>query len=321
MLKPITVPGAPLTLSSMVLGNGAFRPDFPLDAIDRVYDQYRQAGGTCFDTAHCYSFWLPGGAGSAERALGACIRRHADRDRVTVITKGGHPAILPDYPRPDAFLGPERIALDIAQSLERLGMASIDLYLLHRDDPRVPVGEVIDMLHGHLASGRVRAIGASNWSVERLEAANAYAQAHGRRGFVVSQPQFNLGCPNAPRPATDPAMRYLDDADLAWHTRTGLPVVCYSSTAGGYFASNGARGREGYENPTSRARLQRAQKLAGERGVTPGQIALAYVMAQPFTAVPILGTADPAHLADALAAADVALTPAQVRWLRDGDKK
>jgi aryl-alcohol dehydrogenase-like predicted oxidoreductase len=320
MLKSIPVPGSPLTLCSMVLGNGVFRPDFPLDAIDRIYQQYRQAGGTCFDTAHCYSFWLPGGSGCAERALGACIRRHADRASVTVITKGGHPAIPPDYPRPDNFLGPERIALDIAQSLERLGMDSIDLYLLHRDDPRVPVGEIIDMLHAHLASGRVRAIGASNWSVERLEAANAYARAHGRRGFVVSEPQFNLGHPNAPRPTSDPATRYLDDADLAWHARTGLPVVCYSSTAGGYFASGGERGREGYENPTSRARLRRAQELAGERGVTPGQIALAYVMAQPFPAVPILGTADPAHLADALAAADVALTPSQVKWLRDGDE-
>jgi aryl-alcohol dehydrogenase-like predicted oxidoreductase len=317
MLRQIQIPHSPLMLSAMALGAGAFGPRMTANATDLLYEEFRGAGGTCFDTAHCYSFWLPGGAGSAERSLGACIRRHADRRNVTIITKGGHPAVPPDYPRPDAYLGPERIAQDIAESLENLGTDTIDVFLLHRDDPRVPVGEIIDMLDVHVAAGRLRAYGASNWSVERLEAANAYTRAHGRSGMVISEPQFSLGCYNAPRPKGDPAMRYLDDGDLAWHTRSGLPVLCYGPTAHGYFASGGKLGRKAYENATSRGRLVRAQQLAAELGTTPNQIALAYVCAQPFTAIPILGTANTAHLADALAAADVVLTPAQVRWLTD----
>jgi aryl-alcohol dehydrogenase-like predicted oxidoreductase len=317
MLRQIPIPHSPLTLSAMALGAGAFGPRLTPDATDRLYERFRGAGGTCFETAHCYSFWLPGGAGSAERSLGACIRRHGDRGNVTIITKGGHPAVPPAYPRPDAYLGPERIAQDIAESLERLGTDTIDVFLLHRDDPRVPVGEIIDMLDAHVGAGRLRAYGASNWSVERLQAANAYARSHGRGGLVLSEPQFSLGCANGPRPKGDPAMRHLDGEDIAWHGRTGLPALCYGPTAHGYFASGGALGRKAYENALSRGRLRRAQQLAAELGVTPNQIALAYVCTQPFIAIPILGTANPAHLGDALGAADVILTPAQVRWLVD----
>lgn len=303
----------------MALGSGAFSPDLSPEAIDRFYDLFRQAGGSCFDTAHCYSFWLPAGAGCAERALGACIHRHGDRKNVCVITKGGHPAVDPGYPRPDFYLAPEVLASDIADSLERLATETLDLFLLHRDDTRMPVGEIIDDLNTHIVAGRVRAIGASNWSIERIAAANAYAQARGLCGFVVSQPQFSLACPSAPRPTADPAMRYLDDADLAWHAQTGLPVVCYSPTANGYFASGGQRGRDAYENPTSRARLARAQQLADKLGATAHQIALAYLLGQDFPAIPILGTGNPTHLSAALQAAEIALTPAQVTWLRSGD--
>ena len=319
MLKTLLIPRSSLKLSSMALGNSPFSPGVSPEATDRLYEQFREAGGTCFDTAHCYSFWIPGGDGSGERLLGACIRRHGDRENVAIITKGGHPAVLPSYPRPEAFLSPECIARDIAESLERLGTDRIDLYLLHRDDPRVAVGEIVECLNEHIAAGRVRAIGTSNWSVQRQAAANTYAQANGRCEFVVSQPQFNLACPNAPEPTTDPAMRFLSDADLAWHKQSGLPVVCYSPTAQGYFATGGQRAQGSFDNPTSRARLGRASQLAAEFGVTTHQIALAYLLCERFPIIPILGTGDATHLSEALAAAGVDLSPHQVRWLRDGD--
>ncbi len=319
-MKYHNLPNSPLTLSALALGNGVFGVGLMPDATDRLYSLYRDAGGNTFDTAHCYSFWLPNGSGASERVLGRCIRRFNDRKNVFIITKGGHPAVLPDYPRPDSFLAPEIIASDINDSLERLGFDTIDLYLLHRDDPRMPVSGIIDTLNSHIATGRLRSIGVSNWTTARIAEANAYAQANGLHGFVVSQPQFSLAQPNAPEPTTDPANRYLYDHDIAWHTRSRLPVLCYSPTAGGYFASDGVRSKGTFENPTSRARLIRAQQLAAQLGATPNQIALAYLMAQPFLIIPILGTSDPVHLADGLASANIQLTPTQVRWLRDGER-
>ena len=302
----------------MALGNGAFTPGLPPGMTARLYAQYREAGGNIFDTAHCYCFWLPDGNGASEHAIGQCIRDNHDRRNVFIITKGGHPASLPGYPRPDAFLAPEVLASDIRDSLERLGVETIDLYLLHRDDARMPVSAIIDALNTHIAANRLRAVGVSNWSTARIAEANAYAQTHGLHGFVASQPQFSLAQCNTPEPQTDPAMRYLYSHDIAWHTQSQLPVICYSPTAGGYFASNGARAKESFDNPVSRARLSRVRQLSSQLGATLNQIALAYLMALPFRVIPILGTADPAHLADSLAAADIHLTPAQACWLCDG---
>lgn len=301
----------------MCLGSGAFGTGLPQGQTDKLYTAYRQAGGNCFDTAHCYCFWLAGGQGSSERALGECIRRHGDVGRVSIITKGGHPAVEPGYPRPDGYLSPQVIASDIADSLERLGVG-IDLYLLHRDDPRVPVGEIIHCLNQHITAGRLGAIGASNWSIARLAQANAYAAQNHLHGFVASQPQFNLAQPNDPIATTDPAMRYLSHGGVAWHGQSGLPVICYSSTAGGYFASGGQRRIKAYDNPVSRARLVRAGQLARQLQVGTGQIVLAYLRCQPFAVIPILGTSDLEHLQEAMAAASIKLTPQQVRWLENG---
>ena len=318
-MKSNLLPNFPLTLSNLALGNGAFGTGLMPDATDRLYSLYRNAGGNTFDTAHCYSFWLPNGSGASERALGQCIRKFNDRKNVFIVTKGGHPAVLPGYPRPDSYLAPAALASDITDSLERLGFDTIDLYLLHRDDPRMPVSVIIDALNSHIAAGRLRAIGVSNWTTTRIAEANAYAQANGLHGFVASQPQFSLAHTNTPEPTTDPANRYLYDHDIAWHTQSQLPVLCYSPTAGGYFASDGVCCKGNFENPTSRGRLVRAQQLAAQLLTTPNQIALAYLMAQPFRIIPILGTSDPAHLADGLGSVNIQLTPAQARWLRDGN--
>jgi len=318
-MKHYFIPNSDLKLSALALGNNPFGMGLPAGMMERLYTLYRDAGGNTFDTAHCYCFWLPNGNGASERALGQCIRQFNDRKNVNIVTKGGHPAVLPDYPRPDFFLAPETLAADINDSLERLGFDSIDLYLLHRDDPRTAVSDIIDTLNTHIAAGRLRAIGVSNWTTARIAEANAYAQAKKLHGFVVSEPQFNLAHSNTPEPQADPALRSLYDHDLAWHTQSQLPVICYTPTAAGYFASNGVRGKDAYENSISRARLNRVRQLASQLRTSPNQIALAYLMAQPFRVIPILGTADPTHLADGLAAADLQLTPSQARWLRDGE--
>ena len=115
-------------------------------------------------------------------------------------------------------------------------------------------------------------------------------------------------------------MLFLEEPDREWHRRTGLPVVPYTSTAGGYFASGGQSAKAAFDNETSRARLDRAGTLAKELGVTPGQVALAWLMHQDFPVFPIVGARNRDHLREDLGAAQVRLTPEQVRWLERGDK-
>jgi aryl-alcohol dehydrogenase-like predicted oxidoreductase len=308
------IPHTDLRVSALCYGLGSFGSRVKGTEMERLFATFREAGGNFFDTAHCYAFWLEEGAGSSERALGECLRRFGGRAEIVIGTKGGHPDMGGGYPRPDRYLAPEVIASDIHDSLERLSVEAIDLYYLHRDDPRVPVGEIIESLNRE--KGRIRYLGASNWTVARIDAANAYAAAHGLKGFAASQPQWSLGEPNW-QPGPEPTMRCATDTDREWYAAHSLAVVPYSSTSNGYFATGGERGRD-YQNPKNEARLRRAQQLAADLDCTPNQIALAYLMSQGFLVVPIIGTTDPEHLRDAMGAAQVSLTPEQVRWLREG---
>lgn len=304
-----------LNVSPLCYGTVAFGTTAKGDALLALYDQFRAAGGNFFDTAHCYCFWIDGAHGASERALGACIRQRGDRDRVVIATKGGHPDAGPQYRRPADYLAAPVIAQDITESLERLGTDRIDLYWLHRDAPRVPVSDIIETLNAEIARGRIRYLGASNWTTDRIAAANQHAQQRGLHGFVASQPRWSLAQPNPVKDSTNLALR---EADRLWHIQSQIAVIPYSPTACGYFASDGARARDQYENPRNRERLQRAKTLAASLGATPNQIALAYLLNQPFPVIPILGTANPAHLQDALAATTIPLTPAHLTWLRDG---
>ncbi len=318
-MKTVAIPDSPLVLSGLALGTGVFGTGVSEEVTEKVYAAYREAGGNTFDTAHCYCCWIPGqGSGSSERALGACIRKFNDRKNVFVVTKGGHPSTGEMYPRPDYFLSGETLASDIGESLDRLGVGAIDLYFLHRDDPRMPMKEIVDSLNTHITAGRLNAIGVSNWTTARIAEANAYAREQGLQGFVVSQPQWSLAKTNVAEPEKDPANRALYDRDVAWHEETGFPVMCYSPTAGGYFATDGEKGKKTYENEVSRARLKRAQELGAKLGATATQVALAYLMNQKFPVIPILGTADAAHLKECLGAGEIVLSAEEVGWLREG---
>src|SRR5690242_14728387 len=116
MLKRFSIPHSDLMVSAMCLGCTAFGTGLPESTTERLYAAFRESGGNCFDTAHCYCFWLPGGAGASERALGECVRRHHDEKNVLVISKGGHPSAAPGYVRSEHYLSPEVLDSDIAES-------------------------------------------------------------------------------------------------------------------------------------------------------------------------------------------------------------
>ncbi|MHB9106062.1 MAG: aldo/keto reductase [Armatimonadota bacterium] len=312
------LPGTDLQVSALCYGAVPFGMTVTGEEGDRLFGAFLEAGGNFFDTAHCYCCWLEGGDGVSERTLGEMVRRFGVRDRVVIATKGGHPDIPPVYVGREHYLSPEVVGRDLDGSLQRLGMECVDLYYLHRDDARVPVGEIIDMLNTEIRRGKIRYLGCSNWPVARIAAANAYAAEHGLQGFATSQPQFSLAQFNF-KPGEDPTMRSLTDADIAWHAQTGLPAIAYSPTACGYFAGSTGEGAVGqFDNPVSQARRERARQLAVELGCTPHQVAIAYLTNQPFLTIPILGTANMEHLTEAMAATQITLTVEQVRWLQEG---
>lgn len=312
------IPHTDLDVSALCYGASSFGTDVAGDAADRLVADFVAAGGNFFDTAHCYACWVPNGAGASERELGAALRRAGLLGKVIVATKGGHPSFGTDYQRPEDFLSEQVLLSDIAESQERLGIETLDLYFLHRDDGKTPVGELIEFLNAQVQAGTLRYFAASNWSVERIAEANAYAAAKGLQGFVMSQVQWSLAVPNWKPTETEPTVRYVTDKEIAWHRESGIPIACYSATAGGYFSGN-PKAKNLYENPTNQGRYERAVALAEQLSCTPTQIALAYLIQHPVPAIPLFNTIQPDHLSEILGVANVTLTPEQITWLQDGD--
>ena len=318
-MKRRLLDGTDLTLSAICCGAGPFGSALQGKELDAHIAIYRDAGGNFFDTAHCYAFWTPNGAGCSECALGDYMRRNGRGDLV-IGTKGGHPGAQ-GYRNTGQWLSPSRIESDIDDSLGRLGVESIDLFWLHRDDTRLAPGEIVETLNREMRRGRIHCAGVSNWRTDRIAAANAYAVAHGLPGFVANQPEWNLARKNTPNPdpATDPsqgtAMLTLEEQDVAWHRRLRFPAIPYSSTACGYFATGGANARGVFENPVTLKRLNQARALASELKATPGQIALAWLLNQDFPVFPIVGPTNPAHLREDLSAAGIRLSPDQMARL------
>ena len=160
--------------------------------------------------------------------------------------------------------------------------------MLHRDDPHLPVGPIIEALNEHVRAGRVRALGASNWTCARIDEANAYAADHGLAGFCCSSPHLSLAVQNEEhwddtRSARDPEI-------FAWHERGGLPLFAWSAQARGFFAGHESESVDRvYDNADNRERRRRAGELADRVGCTTNQVALAWVLRQPFPVYAVVG--------------------------------
>jgi aryl-alcohol dehydrogenase-like predicted oxidoreductase len=306
-MRYLTIPGIDKPISRIALGAVSFTPERYIQAAE-LLDAFVAAGGTCVDTAHGY------GRGASERALGIWLRDRGTRDQIVVLDKGCHP-IGDSGPR----VGPQFIHADLADSLERLQTDYIDLYLLHRDDERVPVGAIVEALNEEHAAGRIRAFGGSNWRTERIAQANAYAAERGLVGFSASSPNLSLARPKEPMWA---GCISATDADRAWHAATQLALFSWSSQAGGFLSgrftpedtSNADLVRVYYSGENFE-RLRRATELGRPKGVGPIVIALAYVLSQPFPTVALVGSANIAELNESLQALEIALTPDELAYL------
>ena len=294
-LEPLAAPVSRLALGTLGFSPATRERDYAL------LDAWVEAGGTMIDTAHVYE------DGDAERLLGHWLRdRPGVRERVVIVTKGAHPD------GESVRVTPADIAADLRDSVERLG-GPVDLYLLHRDDPAVGAGQLIDALDAHRRAGELRAFGVSNWTLARIEEANRYAAASGVEGICCNSPHLSLAVQSEP-PWPD-CLSATDTASRAWHARTGMPLLAWSAQAGGFFAGSDGESARVYQSDANRARRARAEELGRRLGRSANAVALAWVLAQPFPVVAVIGPHSVEHLRASLDALDVELGPDHVRWL------
>lgn len=281
--------------------------------LDAVYG----LGITAFDTARVY--------GAAEKALGSWVEERGLRDQVVLLSKCAHPA-------PDGIkrVSEKEIRADFAVSSKCLRTGYIDVYLAHRDDPDVPAGNVVEIFNALHAEGKIGAFGGSNWTHRRIEEANEYAYKHDMIPFSVSSPNFGLadqvrdlwggGCVSISGPANREAR--------AWYEKNRMPVIAYSSLGRGLFSGKVKSGRKeeagrfmdefamkGYACPDNFERLKRCEELAEKRGCSVPQIAMAWLFGQSVNTFAVVSTTKPERMQENIAALDIVLGDAEIRYL------
>jgi aryl-alcohol dehydrogenase-like predicted oxidoreductase len=301
------VSGVSNPVSRIVLGSMTLDMERLTDSF-ALLDFYLERGGNCIDTAWVYR------QGGAEKCVGTWIERRGIREKIVLIGKGGAPI---------EFCTPTTITSQLMDSLERLRTEYVDIYLLHRDNPEMPVGEFVECLNDHYQAGRIRCFGGSNWTAQRLEEANAYARAHGLRGFTASSPNFSLAVWNEPT-WTD-CVSASDQTSRAWYKRTGMALFAWSSQAGGFFSGRHTKSEPDSPGKNDMARvwfseanftrLERAQELARRKGVTATQVALAYVLCESPNTFALVGPESLEELKQSIEAGQLILSPAERRWL------
>ena len=210
-------------------------------------------------------------------------------------------------------------------SLQRLGVDSVDLYWLHRDDPGTPVEEILLTLEEFRKAGKIRYAGFSNWTQARAEAARVAAEKLGLPGFIGSQNQWSLA--KADPAKGDPTWAYIDESFAKWHAEYGFAAFPYTSQASGYFRrlDNGSIAKASdlvkglFHHPPNENRYQQIKALQAETGFSIAQIALGYLLGQSFPVFPIVGPRRVADLEESLSASEVTLTSDQVDFLTAAD--
>ena len=264
-----------------------------------------EAGVTFFDTANVYS------AGTSEEFLGRALRDFAARDDVVIATKV-HGRMRPG---PNgAGLSRAAIMAEVDHSLRRLGVDHVDLYQIHRFDPAVPVEETMEALHDVVRAGKARYLGASSmWAWQLAEMQHA-ADLNGWTRFVSMQDHYNL------------LMREEEREMLPYCAATGVGTIPWSPLARGRltrpFDQETARtdtdefGKRLYRDDDGRI-VDAVAEVARGRGVSPAQVALAWVLRNPVVSAPIVGTTKPHHLDDAVAATMLVLDDDEVARLEE----
>ena len=297
-----------LHVAPLCLGGNVFGWTADEEMSFRLLDGFVDAGFNFIDTADVYSKWAPGHhGGESETIIGDWLKRRGKRDDVVIATKVG------------SEMGPRKkglskayIARAVEDSLRRLGTDYIDLYQSHRDDPETPIEETLEAYGALVKAGKVRAIGASNFTAERLAASLEASAQHGLPRYETLQPEYNL------------MARDFEKELAPLCARRAVSVIPYYGLASGFLTGQyrskadlkqSPRGEdvEAYLTGRGFAVLAALDAIAERRRGTPAQVALAWLMTK--VAAPIASATSPKQLADLVASARLKLAAEDIAQL------
>lgn len=313
-MKKATLGRSEIVIAPLVFGGNVFGWTADEARSFELLDRFVERGFNAIDTADSYSAWAPGlSGGESETVLGKWLAQRGRRDDIVLMTKVG-------MWEPRKGLSAANIEAAVEDSLKRLGTDYIDVYFAHIDDENVPLEESLTAFDKLVKAGKVRALGASNYSAERLRQALEIAKEQGLARYDVMQPLYNLH---------DRKDFESELAALAQEQEVGM--VSYFSLASGFLTGkyrsredlkNSARGdfMQNYFSERGERILQTLTAVADEMSVRPAQVALAWLLTRPGVTAPIASATNVAQLDEILGSVDVSLPDALLTRLDEASQ-
>ncbi len=294
-MKHIVIPDTDLKLSP--IGFGCVNAGLKWDGkeADYLFDAFLDMGGNVYDTARVYSDWVPPEIGRSERVIGDWLARSQKRDRVVIVTKGGHPDMTCE--KPDLHrnrVTAKEMRHDLELSLKALRTDCIDIYFYHRDDESISVEELVETMDTFAKEGKIRYYGCSNWSTQRMEAAAVYCKEKGIKGFVSNQALYNVGYKYM-NPLEDDTLVYMDEGMQKFHAEhPGNLAMPYMGVCGGFFNKFIEIGEESvkdspYYTEGNIRVAHRLKEIMEKYGATATQAVLGFFTCQDFACLPLYG--------------------------------
>ena len=275
-----------------------------------MFDHFYSLGGNAFDTAYIYN------NGKSDEYLGRWIKSRKLSENIVILGKGAH--------TPDCF--PDKIRIQLLETLSRLQIECLDIYCLHRDNEEIPVGEFIDALDALKNEGLINIYGASNWSLKRFDKANKYAKSSKKDPFRILSNNFSLA--RMLDPVWDGCESCSDEDFKNYLENESVPIFPWSSQARGFFLDNEYLSNTHHPaNPNKQEqdrvwgdknnieRRERCYSIAKKKGFEPIEVALAYVLRQKFPTFPLIGPRTFFETESSIKAFKVSLTDAELKWM------
>lgn len=325
-----------ITVSQIALGTTSFYSPLSIPDSEACMDLALERGVNLFDTARVYGSWhdVPNAMGLCERVLGDYMKKRGNRERIILSTKGSHP---PFDDMQKNRLTRKDIIEDLDASLKDLQTDYTDIWFLHRDNPACDLYEVMSTLDEQVKKGKIRVLGASNWTVARIREANKLAAENGLTPFSVSQIEWSMAYLEKSH-LYDPTTFVMDETELKEYEKGDIALMLFTSQAHGFFKRvidaggfENLRKKEKesglydsdpnaltrkYDYPRNIERIEAVRELSELYGVSPTAIGIAYLTSRKgFSPIPILGYSKLSQLRESLDDTDLELTQNQLKQI------
>ena len=311
MERKIRIPETDIEIFPFGLGTTGAGLAWDGEDADRIFDAFLDQGGSLIDTAHVYSDWVKPERARSERVIGDWLSRSGKRNRAVIVTKGGHPDMTVENPDTHASrMTKADMISDLEGSLRQLRTDYIDIYFYHRDDLNQSVEELIETMEGFRREGKIRYYGCSNWTTERMKAADDYCRSKGYRGFAANQCLLNLGYKYM-NPLDDDTLVYVDEGMQEYHRQVKKNLLMpYMGVCSGFFHKYAAKGPEAvkdspYYTEGNIRMAERVKVLCRDHNATVSQVVLGFFGQQDFDCAPLYSPKNVDQLIEAMKAFDI----------------